>query len=99
MGPLIGTPPTALFATDVGRRTGTEVGSLDWAMVGLTASILLVGELASNTTMAAPIAGAAAMVLEADPVAVPLPVALAARTWVLLPVETLCIAIVMDYQP
>ncbi|MCO8145442.1 anion permease [Rhodovulum tesquicola] len=194
MGSLIGTPPNALFAAHVGRRTGTEVGSLDWAMVGLTAaawiarraierlllwgdlslkppdasigviggtnlfllpsdigkdelrlqgpdamcglrwdilalfcgclaiatlvarsgfarwiggqlvrldalalvllmaglaaSILFVGELASTTTMAAPIVGAAAMGLVSDPVAVPLTVALAAQAWVLRPVET-----------
>lgn len=57
----------------------------------IAALIVYVGELASNTAMAAiflPIAGAAAAVLGADPVIFMLPVALAASVGFMLPVAT-----------
>lgn len=41
MGSLIGTPPNALFAAEVGARYGIEVGFAHWAMVGVPVSTLL----------------------------------------------------------
>ncbi len=62
--------------------------------------IVLTGELASNTAMAAiflPIAGASAVGLGADPVAVLAPIALAASIGFMLPVATPPNAIVFRY--
>ncbi|WP_082688855.1 SLC13 family permease [Ruegeria marisrubri] len=62
-----------------------------WLLILIAGLIVYVGELASNTAMAAiflPIAGAAATSLNADPVAFMLPVALAASVGFMLPVAT-----------
>lgn len=68
----------------------------------IAALIVYVGELASNTAMAAiflPVAGAAAASLGADPVVFMLPVALAASVGFMLPVATPPNAIVFGYPP
>ncbi len=60
-------------------------------LLGFAALIVYVGELASNTAMAAiflPIAGAAAVTLNTDPVAFLFPIALAASIGFMLPVAT-----------
>jgi sodium-dependent dicarboxylate transporter 2/3/5 len=93
----------------------SETGLADWigqlarAFAGLPPVILIavvalvivyLGELASNTAMAAiflPIAGAAAIGLGHDPVAFALPVALAASVGFMLPVATPPNAIVFAY--
>lgn len=71
-----------------------------WALVAMLAAIIVyVGELASNTAMAAvflPIAGAAALAAGVDPVSFLLPIALAASIGFMLPVATPPNAIVMD---
>jgi sodium-dependent dicarboxylate transporter 2/3/5 len=71
-----------------------------WLLVlALAAAIVYVGELASNTAMAAvflPVAGAASVSLGAEPVAFLLPIALAASVGFMLPVATPPNAIVMD---
>ncbi len=69
-------------------------------LLAMAAMIVYVGELASNTAMAAifiPIAGAAAIALESDPVLFVLPVALAASIGFMLPVATPPNAIVFTY--
>jgi sodium-dependent dicarboxylate transporter 2/3/5 len=93
----------------------SETGLADWigqlaqAFAGLPPVLLIavvalvivyLGELASNTAMAAiflPIAGAAAIGLGHDPVAFALPVALAASVGFMLPVATPPNAIVFAY--
>ena len=60
-------------------------------MLAISAMIVYVGELASNTAMAAiflPIAGAVAISLQFDPVAFMLPIALSASIGFMLPVAT-----------
>lgn len=67
----------------------------------VAAVIVYVGELASNTAMAAiflPIASASAVALDADPVTFMLPVALAASVGFMLPVATPPNAIVFSYS-
>jgi sodium-dependent dicarboxylate transporter 2/3/5 len=93
----------------------SETGLADWigqsarAVAGLPPVVLIaamallivyLGELASNTAMAAiflPVAGAAASGLGYDPVAFALPVALAASVGFMLPVATPPNAIVLAY--
>ncbi|MBW4706812.1 DASS family sodium-coupled anion symporter [Roseobacter sp. YSTF-M11] len=71
------------------------------ALIFLVAALIVyVGELASNTAMAAlflPIASASAVALEIDPVTFILPVALAASVGFMLPVATPPNAIVFSY--
>jgi len=62
--------------------------------------VVLLGELASNTAMAAiflPVAGAAAVALDWDPVRFTLPIALAASVGFMLPVATPPNAIVFSH--
>ena len=62
-----------------------------FVLLGIAALIVYVGELASNTAMAAiflPIAGAAAVTLNTDPVSFLFPIALAASIGFMLPVAT-----------
>ncbi|HSF93724.1 MAG TPA: DASS family sodium-coupled anion symporter [Thermohalobaculum sp.] len=69
-------------------------------IAGVAVVIVYLGELASNTAMAAiflPIAGAAALGLGMDPVAFTLPVALAASIGFMLPVATPPNAIVLAH--
>jgi sodium-dependent dicarboxylate transporter 2/3/5 len=69
-------------------------------IAGVAVVIVYLGELASNTAMAAiflPVAGAAALGLGMDPVAFTLPVALAASIGFMLPVATPPNAIVMAH--
>ncbi|MEM8751502.1 MAG: DASS family sodium-coupled anion symporter [Pseudomonadota bacterium] len=70
------------------------------AILVFAAAIVLVGELASNTAMAAiflPVAGATAAALGADPLTFVAPVALAASIGFMLPVATPPNAIVFAY--
>ena len=71
-----------------------------WLILAFAAVIVLVGELASNTAMAAiflPVAGATATGLGMDPASVMLPIALAASVGFMLPVATPPNAIVFAY--
>lgn len=72
-----------------------------WALIFVFAVIIVyVGELASNTAMAAiflPIAGASAIALETNPITFMLPVAIAASVGFMLPVATPPNAIVFSY--
>ncbi len=72
-----------------------------WAMVFVFAALIVyIGELASNTAMAAlflPIASAAAIAFETDPITFILPVAIAASVGFMLPVATPPNAIVYSY--
>lgn len=80
----------------VGRADALPIGLI---VLALAATIVYVGELASNTAMAAvflPVAGAAALAVGAEPVAFLLPIALAASVGFMLPVATPPNAIVMD---
>ena len=82
---------------------GAGIGRLDalpvWVLIlALAATIVYVGELASNTAMAAvflPIAGAAALAVGVEPVSFLVPIALAASVGFMLPVATPPNAIVM----
>lgn len=70
-------------------------------ILAIAAVIVFIGELASNTAMAAiflPIANAAALTLGADPIAFMLPVALAASVGFMLPVATPPNAIVFGHE-
>ncbi|TCM78377.1 SLC13 family permease [Rhodovulum steppense] len=71
-----------------------------WLLIlAMAAAIVYVGELASNTAMAAvflPVAGAAALAVGAEPVSFLLPIALAASVGFMLPVATPPNAIVME---
>lgn len=82
----------------VGRADALPV----WVLVFvLAATIVYVGELASNTAMAAvflPIAGAAALAVGADPMGFLLPIALAASIGFMLPVATPPNALVMAHS-
>lgn len=62
-----------------------------WILISMSLIIVYLGELASNTAMAAvfvPVAGAAAVGVGADPVTFALPVAMAASIGFMLPVAT-----------
>lgn len=87
---------SAIEDSGLSRWIGTGLSALDLlpvfaiALVAM-ASIVLLGELASNTAMAAvflPIAGAAAVSMGLDPLTLALPVALAASLGFMLPVAT-----------
>lgn len=85
-----------LETTGLAIWIGTNVESLKYLpelllLFVIAALIVYVGELASNTAMAAiflPIAGAAAVSLDVDPVVFMLPVAIAASIGFMLPVAT-----------
>jgi sodium-dependent dicarboxylate transporter 2/3/5 len=83
-----------------GQAAALEGLAVPLLLLGFAAMIVLVGELASNTAMAAiflPIAGATALGLGVDPLAFTLPVALAASVGFMLPVATPPNAIVFAY--
>lgn len=74
-----------------GKTTGLEAIPFFVLLILLSAIIVAVGELASNTAMAAvflPIAAAIGLTLGADPLDLALPVALAASLGFILPVAT-----------
>jgi sodium-dependent dicarboxylate transporter 2/3/5 len=80
------------LAAWIGQAAGGLAG-LPWIGLVVIVAVLMVGlgELASNTAMAAvflPVAGAAAAGMGADPLALALPVALAASLGFMLPVAT-----------
>lgn len=85
-----------LDQTGLAAWIGATIETLDYLpqiffLLIIAALIVYVGELASNTAMAAifiPIAGAAAASLNADPVIFMLPVALSASVGFMLPVAT-----------
>lgn len=83
---------TTGLADHIGAASTRLAGlPLPLLLLALAAIIVYLGELASNTAMAAlflPIAGAAAATLGIDPVAFLLPVALAASVGFMLPVAT-----------
>ena len=85
----------AWIGAGIGRLDGLPV----WVLIlALAATIVYVGELASNTAMAAvflPIAGAAALAVGVEPVSFLVPIALAASVGFMLPVATPPNAIVM----
>ncbi len=99
----------ALAAAISESGVAARIGSASGALAGLPMPVLVVatalvivglGELASNTAMAAiflPLAGAAAAGLGHDPVAFALPVALAASIGFMLPVATPPNAIVFNH--
>ena len=76
----------------IGDRAQALEGWPVWALIAAIALVIVyLGELASNTAMAAvflPVAGATALGLGADPLAFALPVALAASIGFMLPVAT-----------
>ena len=86
----------AIASTGLAVWIGNAASTLDWLpWLGLiflvTAMIVLLGELASNTAMAAvflPVAGAAAIGLGAGPLQLTMSVALAASLGFMLPVAT-----------
>ena len=95
----------AIDATGLAAWLASVAASLDWLpailLIGAFAAVIvLVGELASNTAMAAiflPIAGASAAGLGLDPLLFTLPIALAASIGFMLPVATPPNAIVFAY--
>jgi len=99
---LAGLLETTGLAAWIGQQAAALQGlPLPVLIVVIAAVIVLVGELASNTAMAAiflPIAGAAALTLGADPVAFLLPVAMAASLGFMLPVATPPNAIVFTHR-
>lgn len=76
----------------IGQAVGAFAGWPPWLfLILLCALVVLLGELASNTAIAAmflPIAGAAAAGMGAEPMTLALPVALAASVGFMLPVAT-----------
>ncbi|WP_299649200.1 DASS family sodium-coupled anion symporter [uncultured Tateyamaria sp.] len=89
------------LATWIGGQTQALHDLPTLVLVFLVAALIVyLGELASNTAMAAiflPIASASAIVLDADPITFILPVALAASIGFMLPVATPPNAIVFGY--
>lgn len=85
----------------IGQSARVLAGLPPFALIAAVALVIVyLGELASNTAMAAiflPVAGAAAIGLGYDPVAFALPVALAASVGFMLPVATPPNAIVFSY--
>ena len=91
---------TGLAAWMAAQIAGIEGLSPVWMILAFAAVIVLVGELASNTAMAAiflPIAGASATGLGLEAAPVMLPIALAASVGFMLPVATPPNAIVFAY--
>lgn len=80
------------LATWIGAGLGALAAWPAWALVlAVMVVIVYLGELASNTAMAAvflPVAGAAAIGMGADPLSLALPVVLAASLGFMLPVAT-----------
>ena len=97
---------TQIEATGLALWLGQSVAALkDWPTLAViavfAAVIVLLGELASNTAMAAiflPIAGASAVAFGADPLLFTLPIALAASIGFMLPVATPPNAIVFTHE-
>jgi sodium-dependent dicarboxylate transporter 2/3/5 len=94
-GLIDGSGLAAWIGAGVGRLEALPV----WLLIlALAATIVYIGELASNTAMAAvflPVAGAAALAVGVEPVGFLLPIALAASVGFMLPVATPPNAIVM----
>jgi sodium-dependent dicarboxylate transporter 2/3/5 len=86
----------------IGQSAEALAGLPPVLLIALVAAVIVyLGELASNTAMAAiflPVAGAAALGLGQDPVAFTLPVALAASVGFMLPVATPPNAIVFAHE-
>jgi sodium-dependent dicarboxylate transporter 2/3/5 len=87
---------SAIDSTRLASWIGEQAKALEglptfWLLLILAIVIVYLGELASNTAMAAiflPVAGAAAIGLNADPLVFALPVAMAASIGFMLPVAT-----------
>ncbi|WP_428675051.1 SLC13 family permease [Roseibium sp.] len=87
---------TAIERTGLAAWIGVQAEGLEglptlWILLSMSLVIVYLGELASNTAMAAiflPVAGAAAVGIGADPLTFTLPVALAASIGFMLPVAT-----------
>jgi len=90
------------LANWIGQSARAFAGLPPFVLITVVALVIVyLGELASNTAMAAiflPVAGAAAIGLGYDPVAFALPVALAASVGFMLPVATPPNAIVFSYD-
>lgn len=92
---------TGLAAAIGAAVAGLEVASLLWVVAALTAVVVLLTELTSNTATAAtflPIVGAVAVGLGVSPLLLTVPVAMAASAAFMMPVATPPNAIVFAYD-